>query len=55
MGGAVGCLCGWRGMTPAFPRERWKLCSIDLQTDGMGRPRNASCFADHLGFLEAVA
>lgn len=39
MGGAVGCRRGWWGMTHIFPWEQCELCSIDLQTDGMVRPR----------------
>lgn len=47
---------GWQGVGGwrIFPQEQCELCSIDLQTEGTLRPRTA-WFADHLGFLEAVA
>lgn len=45
---------GGAGGARIFPQEQCELCSIDLQTEGTLRPRTAR-FADHLGFLEAVA
>lgn len=46
---------GWWGMTQTFPQEQFELCSVNLQTEGTGRPASPAWHTDYLGFPEAMA